>query len=337
MLMFAWKVGPALAAGNSVIVKAARETSMTAVRLAELASEAGIPDGVLNVVTGPGSRVGKAIGTHDGIDAVSFTGSTEIGREFLKYSANSNLKKVTLELGGKNPAVVLSDAEHLDAVAEHVVNACFWNMGQNCTSNSRLIVHKDLKEDLVERILIKVREWRTGDPLEPSNRFGSMVSKEHFDKVMGYIETGKKEGATLLLGGEPLEEGSGLFIPPTIFDDVTPEMTIYKEEIFGPVLAITTAGSDDEALLLGNDTCYGLQASLFSGGLRNALRGARELKAGTVSVNSYTEGDITTPFGGMKLSGFGGRDNGLEAFDQYLETKTIWLDLSDYEVDAELD
>ena len=337
MLMLAWKAGPALAVGNSVIVKAAKETSMTAVRLAELASEAGVPDGVFNVVTGPGSRVGKAIGLHDGIDAVSFTGSTEVGRQFLKYASDSNLKKVTLELGGKNPAVVLSDAVHLDAVAEHVVKACFWNMGQNCTSNSRLIVHKDSKEDLVERILIKVREWRTGDPLEPSNRFGSMVSKEHFDKVMGYIETGKKEGAILLLGGEPLAEGSGLFIPPTIFDEVTPEMTIYKEEIFGPVLAITTAGSDDEALRLGNDTCYGLQASLFSGGLRNALRGARELKAGTVSVNCYSEGDITTPFGGMKLSGFGGRDNGLEAFDQYLETKTIWLDLSEYEIDAELD
>ncbi len=336
MLMMAWKVGPALAVGNSVIVKAARETSMTAVRMAELASEAGLPDGVLNVVTGPGSRVGKAIGLHEGIDAVSFTGSTEIGREFLKYSAASNLKKVTLECGGKNPAVVLSDAVHLDAVAEHVVNACFWNMGQNCTSNSRLIVHKDVKDELVGRILVKVREWRTGDPLEPSNRFGSMVSKVHFEQVMNYIAIGKKEGATLLLGGEALEVGSGLFIPPTIFDDVTPEMTISREEIFGPVLAITTAGSDDEALRLGNDTCYGLQASLFSGGLRKALRGARELQAGTVTVNCYGEGDITTPFGGMKLSGFGGRDNGMEAFEQYMETKTIWVDLSDYEIDAEL-
>jgi gamma-glutamyl-gamma-aminobutyraldehyde dehydrogenase len=337
MLMLAWKAGPALAAGNSVIVKAAKETSMTAVRMAELATEAGIPDGVFNVVTGPGSRVGKAIGMHPGIDAVSFTGSTEIGREFLKYSAASNLKKVTLELGGKNPAVVLSDAVHLDAVAEHVVNACFWNTGQNCTSNSRLIVHKDVKEDLLERILIKVREWRIGDPLEPSNRLGSMVSRGHFEDVMKYIGIGKQEGATLVLGGESLDVGSGLFIPPTIFDDVTPEMTIYREEIFGPVLAVTTAGSDDEALRLGNDTCYGLQASLFSGGLRNAIRGARELKAGTVTVNCYGEGDITTPFGGMKLSGFGGRDNGMEAFDQYMETKTIWLDLSDYEVDAELD
>jgi gamma-glutamyl-gamma-aminobutyraldehyde dehydrogenase len=310
---------------------------MTAVRMAELATEAGVPNGVLNVITGPGSRVGRAIGMHEGIDAISFTGSTEIGREVLKYSSESNLKKVTLELGGKNPSVVLSDAVHLDAVAEHVVNACFWNMGQNCTSNSRLIVHKDLKDTLIEKIMIKVREWRTGDPLEPSNRFGSMVSKGHFNQVMRYIEIGKEEGARLLLGGEPLDEGSGLFIPPTIFDDVTPEMTIYREEIFGPVLAITTAGSDDEALRLGNDTCYGLQASLFSGGLRNALRGARELKAGTVTVNCYGEGDITTPFGGMKLSGFGGRDNGMEAFEQYLETKTIWVDLSDYEVDAELD
>ena len=337
MMMLGWKAGPSLAAGNSVIIKAAKETSMTAVRFAELATEAGIPDGVFNVVTGPGSRVGHAMGTHDGIDALSFTGSTEIGRQVLQYSAESNLKKVTLELGGKNPSVVLSDATHLDAVAEHVVNACFWNMGQNCTSNSRLIVHKGIKEELLERILVKVREWRTGDPLEPSNRLGSMVSKGHFEDVMGYIECGKKEKATLVLGGESLDEGSGLFIPPTIFDDVTPDMTISREEIFGPVLAVTTAGSDDEALRLGNDTCYGLQASLFSGGVRNALRGARELKAGTVSVNCYGEGDITTPFGGMKLSGFGGRDNGMEAFDQYLETKTIWVDLSDYEVDAELD
>lgn len=337
MLMLAWKAGPALAAGNSVIVKPAEQTSMTALRMAELATEAGIPDGVFNVVPGLGETAGKAIGEHPDIDVVSFTGSTEIGRYFLKYAADSNLKKVTLECGGKNPSVVLSDAEHLDAVAEHVVNACFWNMGQNCTSNSRLIVHQDVKEALVEKILIKVREWRTGDPLEPSNRLGSMVEKAHFEKVMGYIEQGKKEGAKLLLGGEALAEGSGLFIPPTIFDGVTPEMTIAKEEIFGPVLAIITAGSDEEAFTIANDTCYGLQASLFTSNVRRALQGAKNLKAGTVTVNCYGEGDITTPFGGMKLSGFGGRDNGMEAFDQYLETKTIWVDLSEYEIDAELE
>lgn len=336
MLMLAWKAGPALAAGNSVIVKPAGQTSMTALRLAELATEAGIPDGVFNVVTGGGRVVGKALGEHMDIDTLSFTGSTEVGRLFLRYSADSNLKKVTLELGGKNPAVVLSDAEHLDAVAEHVVNACFWNMGQNCTSNSRLIVHKDVKDELLEKVLIKVREWRIGDPLEPSNRLGSMVSKEHFETVMGYIEKGKAEGATLVYGGEALAEGSGCFIPPTIFDNVTREMTIAVDEIFGPVMAVMTAGSNEEALQIANDTCYGLQASIFSANLRNSLRGAKDLKAGTVSVNCYGEGDITTPFGGMKHSGFGGRDNGLEAFEQYLETKTIWIDLSDYEVDAEL-
>ena len=336
MLMMAWKVGPALAAGNSVIVKPAEQTNMTALRLAELAKEAGIPDGVLNVVTGMGETRGKAIGLHPDIDVVSFTGSTEIGRLFLKYSADSNLKKVVLECGGKNPAVVLSDAEHLDAVAEHVVTACFWNMGQNCTSNSRLIVHKDLKEELLEKVLIKVREWRTGDPLEPSNRLGSLVTQEHFDKVMSYVAAGKSGGAKLVLGGEPLKEGSGLFLPPTIFDEVTPDMVIAQEEIFGPVLAVITAGSDEEAMTIANDTCYGLQASLFTANLRKAMRGARDLKAGTVSVNCYGEGDITTPFGGMKLSGFGGRDNGMDAMDQYMETKTVWIDLSDFEVDAEL-
>jgi len=336
MLMLAWKAGPALAAGNSVIVKPAGQTSMTALRLAELAIEAGIPAGVFHVITGGGAVVGKALGEHPDIDTLSFTGSTEVGRLFLKYSADSNLKKVTLELGGKNPAVVLSDAEHLDAVAEHVVNACFWNMGQNCTSNSRLIVHKDVKDELLEKVLIKVREWRTGDPLEPSNRLGSMVSKAHFDMVMGYIKKGKAEGATLVHGGEALNVGSGCFIPPTIFDNVTREMTIAVDEIFGPVLAVMTAGSNEEALQLANETCYGLQASIFSSNVRNALRGAKELQAGTVTVNCYGEGDISTPFGGMKHSGFGGRDNGLEAFDQYLETKTIWVDLSEYEVDAEL-
>jgi gamma-glutamyl-gamma-aminobutyraldehyde dehydrogenase len=230
----------------------------------------------------------------------------------------------------------LSDAEYLDAVAEHVVTACFWNMGQNCTSNSRLIVHKDVKDELLEKVLVKVREWRTGDPLEPSNRLGSLVSQEHFDKVMSYVEAGKRGGATLVLGGEPLKEGSGLFLPPTIFDGVTPDMVIAKEEIFGPVLSVITVGSDEEAMVVANDTCYGLQASLFTANLRKAMRGARDLKAGTVTVNCYGEGDITTPFGGMKQSGFGGRDNGMDALDQYLETKTVWLDLSDFEVDAEL-
>jgi gamma-glutamyl-gamma-aminobutyraldehyde dehydrogenase len=337
MLMLAWKAGPALAAGNSVIIKPAEETSMTALRLAELAAEAGIPAGVFNVVPGLGEQAGQAIGLHPDIEVVSFTGSTEVGRRFLEYSAKSNLKRVVLECGGKNPAVVLRDAESMDSVAEHVVRAVFWNMGENCTSNSRLIVHKDRKEDLVVRILDKVRDWRTGDPLEPENALGALISRQHFDKVMGYIKAGMTEGAKLLLGGKSLSQGAGCFVAPTIFDGVTPDMRIAREEIFGPVLAILTAGSDDEAIAIANDTCYGLQASLFCGNLKRALRAARDLRAGTVSVNGYSEGDITTPFGGYRLSGFGGRDNSLQAFEQYTETKTIWIDLSDRDIDAQLD
>ena len=337
LLMMAWKVGPALAAGNSVIVKPAELTSLSALWVAELAAEAGVPPGVLNIVPGLGEKAGEAIGLHPDIGAVSFTGSTEIGRRFLEYSARSNLKRIVLECGGKCPSVVLEDAAELDSVAEHVVKAVFWNMGENCTSNSRLIVHRKVKDDLLRRILDKVRDWKTGDPLEPSNALGAMVSQEHFDKVMGYIGEGKRSGAKVILGGEPLDVGQGWFIPPTIFDAVTPEMTIARDEIFGPVLSVITAGSDAEAIRLANDTCYGLQASLFTGSVKKALRMARDLQAGTVAVNCYAEGDITTPFGGYKLSGFGGRDKSLQAFEQYTQTKTIWIDLSDHEIEAHLD
>lgn len=334
MLMLAWKVGPALAAGNSVVVKPAEQTSMTALRLAELATEAGLPPGVLNVVPGPGETAGAAIGLHPDIDVVSFTGSTDVGRLFLKYAADSNLKRVVLECGGKNPAVVLSDAEHLEAIADQVVAGCFWNMGENCTANSRLIVHQKHHDDLVARILAKLSEWRTGDPLDPVHRLGALVSREHYDRVTSYINRGLAEGATLLAGGAPDDPENGLFVPPTVFDGVTREMAIAREEIFGPVLAVLTANNDDEAFELANDTCYGLQASLFTRDVKQAHRGARRLRAGTISVNCYGEGDITTPFGGYKQSGFGGRDNGLAAFDQYMETKTIWIDLGEHELDA---
>lgn len=335
--MMAWKAAPALAAGNSVIVKPSSDTSMSALRVAELAAEAGVPPGVFNVVTGPGSVIGAAIGTHMDIDAVAFTGSTEVGRGVLADSARSNLKSVVLELGGKNPAVVLEDAEELDSVAEHVIRAVFWNMGENCTSNSRLIVHTKHKDDLVPRLLDKLRDWKTGDPLDPQNALGAMVSKRQFDDVMGYIEVGKKEGATVLAGGESLDLGEGYYILPTIFDGVTSDMVVAREEIFGPVLTILTAGSDAEAIDMANDTEYGLQASVFCAHGKKAIRAARQIKAGTVSINCYGEGDITTPFGGYKLSGFGGRDNGMHAFDQYTEVKTIWFDLADNEIDARVD
>jgi len=337
MQMLAWKAGPALAAGNSVIIKPAEETSMSALRLAELALEAGVPRGVFNVVPGFGETAGAALGKHMRVDMVSFTGSTEVGRKFLEYSAQSNLKKVVLECGGKNPCVVLDDAENLDVVAEHATQAVFWNMGENCSSNSRLIVHRDIKDALLERIMHRIRDWRTGAPLDPANRLGAIVSRQQYEGILGYIERGKEEGAEVILGGSPIEAEGGLFIEPTIFDNVLPDMTIAKEEIFGPVLSVIVISSVDEAVKMANDTNYGLAASVFTSNVKRAHRVARAIRAGTVTVNCYGEGDITTPFGGYKQSGFGGRDNSIHAHDQFTEMKTIWLDISDSDVESGID
>ncbi len=333
LMMLAWKIGPALSAGNSVIVKPAEQTSMTSLRVAQLASEAGLPDGVLNVLPGEGPDVGEPLGRHDDVQVVSFTGSTEVGRKFLEYSAQSNLKRIVLECGGKNPAVVLADADNLDHAAKHIVYSALWNMGQNCTANSRIIVHEKVKAKLIERILEQLRSWETGDPLDPTKQLGAIVSKEQYDKILSYIEIAKKEGAKVLAGGAAIKSGDGLFIEPTLFDGVTPDMTIAKEEVFGPVFTIIEVSSDAHAVAIANDTCYGLQASLYTSSVTNAHRVARALQAGTVSVNCYAEGDIATPFGGYKLSGFGGRDNSLQAHEQYCETKTIWIDLSDNPID----
>lgn len=326
LLMMAWKIAPAIASGNSIIVKPAEQTSLSALYVAKLAHESSLPAGVFNVLPGFGEDLGKAIGLHNDIDVVSFTGSTEVGRLFLKYSAESNLKKITLECGGKSPSVVLAGAKNLDHVAEQVVNAVFWNMGENCTSNSRLIVHKQHKDDLVQKVIEKTKKIKMGCPLNPENYLGAINSEEHFDKVVSYIEKGKAEGAKLIQGGSYQKE-NGLFIEPTIFNDVNPEMTTAKEEIFGPVLSILVAESDEQAVKMANNTSYGLQASLYTQDVSQALRVSKQLKAGSVSVNCYAEGDITVPFGGYKLSGFGGRDKGLAAFEQYTETKTIWIDL----------
>ncbi len=321
LLMLAWKIAPALAAGNSVIVKPAEQTSLTALRVAELAMEAGMPRGVLNVVPGMGSDVGEPLGRHMDVDMVSFTGSTETGRRFLRYSADSNLKKIVLECGGKNPAVVLADADELDLVAEHIVNGAFWNMGENCSASSRLIVHENIKEELMVRVQAHARQWKTGDPLDPQNHLGALIDKEHFNKVCGYLGRGNA-----ILGGET---DQGCYVYPTIIDGVKITDTLAQEEIFGPLLSVITVRSTEEAIAVANDTEYGLAASVFSANGKQALRAAREIKAGTVTINCYGEGDITTPFGGYKQSGFGGRDNSIHAHDQYTEMKTIWIDLSD--------
>lgn len=328
LLMLAWKIGPALAAGCSVVVKPAEETSLTALRVAELAYEAGVPRGVLNILPGGGAEVGEPLGRHMDVDMVSFTGSTVTGKKFLSYAAESNAKEVVLEMGGKNPCVVMEDAENLDAVAAHIVNGAFWNMGENCSAISRLIVHCDVKEALLDRIEAHAREWPLGDPLDPETRLGAMVSKAHFDKVSGYLDRAPKA----VIGGGTQ---GGAFVEATVLEVPSNTHTLARDEIFGPVLSVITISSFEEAIAVANDTDYGLCASIFTANGKRAIRGARMLRAGTVTVNSYGEGDISTPFGGFKQSGFGGRDNSVHAHDQYTQLKTIWIDLSD-DSDAEV-
>jgi gamma-glutamyl-gamma-aminobutyraldehyde dehydrogenase len=328
LLMATWKVAPALASGNSMIVKPSRLTSLSAIRMAELASEAGLPDGVLNVVPGSGSEAGQALGRHMDVDMVTFTGSTEVGRQFLHYAAESNLKEITLECGGKSPQLVLAEPPDLDIVAEQVLFAALMNQGENCSCGSRLIVHESVHEGLVERLVAGLKAWTVGDPMSADTRIGPMIEQPHLDKVLGYIDAGRREGARVVTGGgRILEETGGYFVAPTIFDNVDNGMSIAREEIFGPVLSTIPFSSEEEGVRLANETAYGLAASVYTRDLDAAFRVSRALRAGTVGVNAYSEGDITTPFGGYKQSGFGGRDKGLEAFDQYTEKKTIWVTL----------
>ena len=255
------------------------------------------------------------------VDLVSFTGSTATGKRFLTYAAESNAKEIVLEMGGKNPAIVMDDTENLDRVAQHIVQGAFWNMGQNCSAISRLLVHKDIKADLLARICHHAQQWNSGDPLDPETRLGALVSRAHFDKVCGYV--GKAD--TIIVGGKA-KDG---FIDATVIELPDNNHLLARDEIFGPVLSVIEVADLDQAIVMANDTHYGLCAALFTANAKRALRAARQLRAGTVTVNSYGEGDITTPFGGMKQSGFGGRDNGLHAHDQYTQLKTIWIDLAD--------
>ncbi|MEC8918807.1 MAG: aldehyde dehydrogenase [Pseudomonadota bacterium] len=328
-MMAGWKLGPALVTGNSVILKPAELTSLSTIRLAELAHEAGIPAGVFNVVTGLGHIAGKAIGMHPDIDLVAFTGSTEVGRRFLEYSAASNLKRIVLECGGKNPQVVMSDVSDIQAVAENVLASAFWNMGENCSAGSRLIVHRSIKDALLEEMQRQLdADWKTGDPLDPAVNLGALVEQAHMEKVLSHIEQAKAEGLAVLTGGErTLQESGGFFVAPTIFDNVPKDSSIAREEIFGPVLAVIPFDTEEEAIEIANDTCYGLAASLWSDNLSTAHRMASAIRAGTISVNCFSEGDITTPFGGYKQSGFGGRDKSVYAHDQYCELKTTWIQL----------
>lgn len=324
--MFAWKVAPALIMGNSVIVKPAELTSLSAYRMVELAYEAGIPKAALQMVCGRGEIVGAAIGQHMDIDMVSFTGSTEVGRLFLTYSAQSNLKEVVLECGGKSPQIVFEEAEINSDMIDNILSAAFWNMSENCSCGSRLLVHSSHKQQVIEQLIAGLDSWKLGDPREEAVSIGPMIEKAHFEKVKGYLDKTLEEGGELVAGGKIHDTlGSGWYIEPTVFDNVDPQMSIFKEEVFGPILAITSFETEEEAIKLANGSSYGLAASFYTKDLKQAIRVANQIQAGTVSINGFSEGDITTPFGGYKQSGFGGRDNGLEALEQYCQTKTIWV------------
>ena len=324
LMMAVWKAAPALAAGCSVIIKPAEDTPLTAIRVAQIAKEAGIPDGVFNVVPGFGD-VGEALGRHNDVDAVSFTGSTEVGGYFMKYSGESNLKTVGLEMGGKSPFIVLGDAKITDDLINNAINSAFWNGGQNCSANMRQIIHSKVKEEFLDKVLKKVKNIKVGDPLDPETNMGSMISEKHLATVDGFIQKGIDEGASLLYGGVSGNDQKGFFAKPTLFDNLKENMTIAQDEIFGPVLGVLSVNSTEEALKMAKNSRYGLHASVFTQDINEAFHMAKSLPCGTVSVNTFSEGDIKTPFGGYKQSGSLSRDQGTEALDQYLQTKTIWI------------
>ena len=324
LMMAVWKSAPALAAGCSLIIKPAEDTPLTAIRVAQIAKEAGIPDGVFNIVPGFGDT-GEALGRHNDVDAVSFTGSTEVGGYFMKYSGESNLKTVGLEMGGKSPFIVLGDAKITDDLINNAIDSAFWNGGQNCSANMRQIVHSKVKDEFLDKVLQKVKDIKVGDPLDPKTNMGSMISEKHLATVDGFIKKGIDEGATLLYGGVSESDQKGFFAKPTLFDNLKENMTIARDEIFGPVLGIITVNNTEEALKIAKDSKYGLHASVFTQDINEAFHMAKRLPCGTVSVNTFSEGDIKTPFGGYKQSGSLSRDQGTEAMNQYLQTKTIWI------------
>ena len=326
LLMAAWKVGPALATGNSVILKPAEQSPLTALRLAELAAEAGIPAGVLQVVPGFGETAGQALGRHPGVDMIAFTGSTEVGKLFLRYAGESNMKRVALECGGKSPHIVTADCD-LEAAAPAVAWGVFYNQGEVCNAGSRLLVHRSVKEELLERVRKVAEGIRPGNPLDPKTRMGAIVDEAQLERVLGYIEAGKEEGAELLLGGSrALEETGGFYVEPTVLDRVRNDMRVAREEIFGPVLATIEFGDLDEAVAIANDSVYGLAAAIWTNDVNVAHVAARRLRAGVVWVNTFDRGDISAPFGGFKQSGFG-RDKSIHALEKFTDLKSIWIQL----------
>jgi aldehyde dehydrogenase (NAD+) len=326
LMLAVWKIAPALACGNTVVIKPASNTSLSLLKFAEYAKEAGLPAGVLNVVPGRGSVVGNAIVDHPGVDAITFTGSTEVGKQLMARAAKT-LKKVALELGGKSPNIVFADAD-LEAAARGALNAIFYGKGEVCAAGSRLLVEEGAHDELMAKVIERANKMVAADPLHPKTRLGAIVSKEQMETVLSYIEAGKGEGAKLVAGGERADigTGKGYFVKPTIFDDVDPNMRIAREEIFGPVLATIRFKDAEDAVAKGNATVYGLAAAVWTRDVSKAHRIARAIKAGTVWINTYNLYDPALPFGGFKESGFG-RDQGKDALEKYTQTKSVWVNL----------
>ena len=326
-LLASWKIAPALAAGNTVVLKPASLTPLTALRFAELTQEAGLPEGVFNVVTGPGGKVGMALVRHPGVDKIAFTGSTDVGKGIMKEAAAS-LKRVSLELGGKSPNVVFADAD-LDAALRGALTGIFYNKGEVCAAGSRLLVEQRVHDEFVGKLVDRVNGLKVGDPMDKGTRMGPVVSAQQLETVLSYVDAGRREGATLAAGGERVRvgDGRGYFVQPTVFTGVSNAMRIAREEIFGPVLSVIPFKDAEDAVAQGNETFYGLAAAVWTRDVGKALRVARALRAGTVWVNAYNLYDAALPFGGFKESGFG-RELGQAGLDLYTEVKSVWVDLS---------
>jgi len=327
LLLTSWKVAPALACGNVVIIKPASQTPLTALALADIAQQVGIPPGVLNVVTGPGSRVGQLLVEHPGIDKIAFTGDTSTGRAIMRGSADT-LKHITLELGGKSPNIVFPDAD-LDAAIRGATTGIFYGKGEVCAAGSRLLVDRSIKNEFVDKVAARAKKMVPGDPMDPKTRLGAISSMKQLETDLRYIATAKKEGATLVAGGERADigTGKGYFLQPTVFANVTPEMTIAREEVFGPVLATIEFADVDEAIARANATSYGLAAAVWTRDIKKAHHVARRLQAGTVWINTYNTYDTAAPFGGYKQSGFG-REMSVHALQHYTQVKSVWVDLN---------
>jgi len=328
MLMASWKIAPALAVGNSVVLKPSEKSPLSALRMAEIALEAGIPPGVFNVVPGYGDEAGSALALHMDVDCIGFTGSTRIGKQIMQYAGQSNLKRVWTELGGKSPNIVCADCPDLDAAVHAAVGSIYFNQGESCNAPSRLFVEESIKEQFLAKALALVPGFHPGDPLDEATEMGAIVDNIQLNSVLGFIASGKAEGAQLLAGGRQVRaETGGYYIEPTLFDNVDNSMKIAREEIFGPVLSVFGFTDLDDAIREANASAFGLQAAVWTSDIRKAHRAARALRVGTVHVNQYNEDDMTVPFGGYKQSG-NGRDKSLHAFDKYTELKTIWINIT---------